>query len=346
MTNRRTEFMDLVNGKETTVPFLTAAWQHFNCHENDPEDFAQHSIDFVEKWDWDWVKINPRATYYSEVWGSTYDPNEYGPSDPIQKQLSAAITEPAEVSKIDRIALADSPVFMEHVKGAMLIRKHFEDRVVVMTMFSPLSILLQCAGMSLYKGDAIYGSTTDFGIKELIFDQPQAAKQALQSITDSCIEYVQALVAPYEEGGAGLDGIFFAVTGTASNGYFSKEQFDEFSRPYDMQVLAAVKDKVSVFHTCRMESHPEWFSDYPIDAIHWDQFMSGNPPIDEDLGIVPIGGVNFTQFAPSSDLDEVRTQLDRTMEEREGKPFLLAPSCTIPTPASDEALELLRTAGH
>ncbi|OZG61798.1 uroporphyrinogen decarboxylase [Bifidobacterium lemurum] len=343
MTNRKSEFMDLVAGK-TTVPFLTAAWQHFNGHENDPEDFAQRTIDFVEKWDWDWVKINPRATYHSEIWGSTYDPDEYGPHDPIQKQLSAIIEKPTDVRKIGRIAIEDSPVLQEHLKGATIIGEHFQDRIVVMTLFSPLSVLMQCAGMSLYKGDPIYGSTTDFGIKELILDQPEAAKQALQNITDTYVDYVKALVTPREQGGAGLDGIFFAVTGTASNNYFTKAEFDEFSRPFDMQVLAAAEDKVKVFHTCRMDSHPEWFSDYPISAIHWDQFMRDNPAITEDLGVTPIGGVNFTLFASDGDVSLVKKQLNETLKECDGKPFFLAPSCTIPTPASDESLALLRSA--
>ena len=344
MTDRKTLFQDLVNGK-ATVPFLTAAWQHFNEHENDPEEFAQYTIDFVDKWDWDWVKINPRATYYSEVWGSTYDPHDYGP-DPIQKQLSAAIEKPSDIAKIERIPLSDSKVLQDALKSARLIRDHFPDRVVVMTLFSPLSALLQCAGLSLYLGDAIYGSDPNFGAKELILDQPDAAKRALQAITDTFVEYVHQLVAPVSEEGSGLDGIFFAVTGTASNGYFTKEEFDEFSRPYDLQVLAAAQGKIKVFHTCRMDSHPEWFTDYPVSAIQWDQFMRDNPDITEDLGITPVGGVNFKLFAPGADEAQVRKELDETVSACEGKPFFLAPSCTVPTPASDEALALLRNAGR
>ncbi|MPN00490.1 hypothetical protein SDC9_147685 [bioreactor metagenome] len=116
------------------------------------------------------------------------------------------------------------------------------------------------------------------------------------------------------------------------------------SRPYDQIVLDAAADAAVVFHTCKANSHPEWFVDYPIDALHWDQFLPGNPPVDEDLGIIPVGGVRSDLFAPGSDPQQVDDQLRRTLAARENQPFLLAPSCTIPTPADPELLRLLRNA--
>ncbi len=38
-----------------------------------PTDLAQATIAFAKKYDWDWIKINPRATYLAETFGNTYD---------------------------------------------------------------------------------------------------------------------------------------------------------------------------------------------------------------------------------------------------------------------------------
>ncbi|MFT8537058.1 MULTISPECIES: uroporphyrinogen decarboxylase family protein [Bifidobacterium] len=345
MTRNRTEEFAGIIDSDSTTPFLRSAWQHFNGHENDAKDFAQHTIDFVEKWDWDWIKINPRATYFAEVWGAQFSPNDYG-DVPVQKQLKAAIEKPADVASITAKTVAESDILQEHVEGARLIKAHFPDRVTIQTMFSPLSTLLQLAGLPLYPNMVVYGSETTFTRKELILEQPEEAKKALQAITDTFIDYLDALVADPKDGGAGLDGLFYAVTGTASDGYFSEEEFKEFSTPYDLQILEKLKEygKISVLHTCQKNSHPQWFTSYPISALQWDQFLPDNPEITEDMGITPVGGVNYSLLGDNQHLDEVGEQLSETFKSRAGKPFLLAPSCTIPTPASDSALTLLQKA--
>ena len=67
-------------------------------------------------------------------------------------------------------------------------------------------------------------------------------------------------------------------------------------------------------------------------------------PVLPIFGIIPVGGVRSDLFAPGSDPQQVDDQLRRTLVARENKPFLLAPSCTIPTPADPELLRLLRNA--
>jgi len=129
-------------------------------------------------------------------------------------------------------------------------------------------------------------------------------------------DYVALLVAPVDAGGAGLDGIFYAVTGTASGDFFDRQTFEEYSGAYDRKVLEAVGDGLVVFHTCRADSHPEWFTEYRIDALHWDQFQPGNPALDTDFGVTVVGGVNNELFAVGGD----RTQV--------------APSCSPPAARS------------
>lgn len=78
--------------------FLTSAWQHFVGREYDAGAFAAATIYFNRRWDWDWVKINPRAVYYSEVWGSVYDPADY--AGVIPRLVSPAVARIEDLATI------------------------------------------------------------------------------------------------------------------------------------------------------------------------------------------------------------------------------------------------------
>lgn len=337
----RREFRELLRGG-SQHRFLTSAWQHFVGEEYDPARFAAATVDFTRTWNWDWVKINPRAVYYSEAWGSRYDPDDY--SGPIPRLLEPAITTVSDLAKIRPLDPEENPAFAEHLASARLIREQLPELPLLQTIFSPLSVLLQLAGLPLYPGDLGYGVRPAFTHDDLLRSDPDGVRTALTAISQTLADYVARLVAPVEDGGAGLDGVFYAVTGTASAGHFTKESFDEFSRSYDLRVLGATGEAAVVFHTCRADSHPEWFADYPIDALHWDQFLPGNPGVATDFGVTAVGGVSYDLFAAGGDRSEVARQLDETLASGPGRPFLLAPSCTVPNPADPESLRKLREA--
>ena len=339
--DRRSEFRALLRG-ESSRRFLTAAWQHFVGEEYDPVRFATATVDFTRTWDWDWVKINPRAVYYSEAWGSVYDPEDY--HGVVPRLVSATITSVEDLAKIVPLDPRTNPALAEHIASARLIREQLGGLALVQTVFSPLSILLQLAGLPSYPGGEFAGSTATLTREELLRSDPALAHAALSAITQTFSDYLALLMAPVEDGGAGLDGVFYAVTGTASSDYVDKETFDEYSRPYDLQVLAAVGDGAVVFHTCRADSHPGWFTDYPIDALQWDQFQNGNPALDTDFGVTVVGGVFNELFAVGGDRAQVTAQLETTLANAPERPFLLAPSCTIPTPADPDSLRRLRDA--
>jgi uroporphyrinogen decarboxylase len=339
--DRRAEFTNLLRGGASRR-FLTSAWQHFVGEEYDPVRFAEATVEFNRAWDWDWVKLNPRAVYYSEAWGSTYDPDDY--VGVVPRLVSPAIGTVADLAAIRPLDPRTNPAFAEHIASARLIREELPDRALLQTVFSPLSVLLQLAGLPLYREDAVAGSQAKFGLHDLVRSDPEGVRIALAAISQTLADYVSALLAPVEDGGAGLDGIFYAVTGTASGDYLDRAGFAEFSRPYDQQVLAAVADALVVLHTCRADSHPEWFVDYRVDALHWDQFLPGNPALDAPLGVPVVGGVSSQLFAVGTDRAEVAHQLEATLAAAPERAFLLAPSCTIPTPADPAALQRLRAA--
>jgi uroporphyrinogen decarboxylase len=338
LTDRRAEFSNLVHG-ESERAFLTSAWQHFVGEEYDPVRFAAATVEFNRIWDWDWVKINPRAVYYAEAWGAVYDPDDY--RGVVPQLVSPGVASTADLAKVKPLDPRANPAFAEQLASARLIRDQIADRAVIQTVFSPLSVLLQLADLPFYPGAD--GHLPDAHVDFLRSD-PTAVHAALSAIAQTLADYVAALVGAADADGVGLDGIFYAVTGTASGSYFSQQEFAQYSAPYDSQVLAAAGDSVVVLHTCRADSHPQWFTGYRIDALQWDQFLPGNPPLDVDLGVTPIGGVSNELFAVGADPAPLIAQLEQTLAAGPSRPFLLSPSCTIPTPADPAALQRLRAA--
>lgn len=343
--DRRKAFHDIARNRTTDVPYLTAAWQHLVGHEYGAKTFANAYVDFVQRWDWEWVKINPRAVYYSEAWGSRYDQNDYT-EFVLPKKLKAAIETPADLAKITRLDPKKNAIFAEALEAAGLIRDGLQDRAVLQTVFSPLSVLLQLADLPLYPGDDY--ATPTLTRDELVFEHAEEAKVALEAIARTLADYAAALVTPKDRGGAGLDGIFYAVTGTVSEGYFGKKQYAEFAEPYDRIVLDAIKaanpEAEVLLHTCRAESQPDWFDKEYADAIEilqWDQYLEGNPQVDAGFEAVPVGGPSYEDFAPDGDANTVCADINEVTRLRRGKPFLLAPSCTVPTPASEASLTAL-----
>ena len=345
MSDRREEFHAIARHRKAGVPYLVSAWQHLVGHEYGAEAFAAATIDFVRRWDWDWVKINPRAIYYSEAWGSRYDPSDYD-GFVIPRKISSAVASAEDLRKVVRLNPHENNQLSEQLEAAAIIRRGLADRAVLDTVFSPLSVLLQLADLPLYPGDTYAKpSVTRDG---LVFDHPEDAKRALGNIADTLADYAAALVTPKDKGGAGLDGIFYAVTGTVSEDYFDASQYAEFGEPYDRIVLDAIAkanpDAEILLHTCRDHSHPDLFVDFGEQILQWDQYQQGNPQIDADFPTVPVGGPSSDDFAVNGSAETVSRDIRETVRRRQGSAFLLAPSCTVPTPASEESLTVLSQA--
>ena len=49
--------------------FAASFWRHFFHKEHHAEGTAEAMLDFQERFDWDFMKINPRADYHVEGWG-------------------------------------------------------------------------------------------------------------------------------------------------------------------------------------------------------------------------------------------------------------------------------------
>ena len=46
-----------------------SVWRHFLAEETAAQSLADAMLGFQREYDWDFMKVNPRASYHSEDWG-------------------------------------------------------------------------------------------------------------------------------------------------------------------------------------------------------------------------------------------------------------------------------------
>ncbi|GBF72467.1 hypothetical protein PA598K_00722 [Paenibacillus sp. 598K] len=336
---KKTRFLRILRDGQAADRPLVSAWRHFIEAERDSELLAAATVAFQREHDWDFVKINPRTTYYAEVWGNEYDYEQY--DGVVPAVAKAQISTADELRRITRRP-ADAEPFREQLATIAGVRRELgEDVPIVQTLFSPLAVLEYLGGhrtLASYR-PAIREATP---LPGLLAASPNEVHAALRHITETLAGYARAALQ------AGADGIFYAVLGLARDGYLTEEEYETFGRPYDLMLLKEIAPAPIILHTCGPEAHPERFADYPVSALHWADRAPGNPPLAESLSWsespVAMGGVDERLFAAAGSADEVARQADEAIRSLTGRPFVLAPGCGLPLESDREALRALRAA--
>ena len=67
MTHRE-RIMSNIAGQDTDRTPVSM-WRHFFENETSAESLAEAMLNFQKRFDWDFMKVNPRASYHAEEWG-------------------------------------------------------------------------------------------------------------------------------------------------------------------------------------------------------------------------------------------------------------------------------------
>jgi uroporphyrinogen decarboxylase len=318
MMNRHQRVQAALEGKDVDrVP--VSAWGHFYHKEHTAEGLAEAMLSFQEQYDWDFMKINPRASYHAEGWGYTY--SQSGKPEDKPRCTAYPLHEVKDWRKLEPLP-SDQGVLGEHLRAVELIRKGLKGRVpFIMTVFSPLMVAGYLANLDTQ------------AIKRHVQEDPVAVSYGLAAIAETFADFVRKLAA------AGLDGVYFATT-WANDGMLRAQEYRELARPHDMLVLEEARNLwFNMLHLCRDRIHLEAMANYPVHAIHWDMHTGGNPNMAEGKTIAPVavaGGVDRRVLAEGSD-EEVKTQVRRALIQTGTRRFLLGPSCSVEIAITPEA---------
>jgi uroporphyrinogen decarboxylase len=319
---RRERLLAALRGDPVDRPPV-ALWRHFPQEDSRAESLARAHVAFFRAWEWDFLKVTPASGYYGDDWGlrAGYRPNREGvrhyTDRPIKKAADWGGLRPLDVS---------AGAYGRELHALHLIRQELRDEVILATVFSPLTVARTLAG--------------DQALVRYLREEPEALHEGLAVITDVTRRFAQEALT------AGADGIFFA-TQCATTDYLTEDEYEEFGRPYDLQVLdGAHAAEVRLLHLHGQQVMFDLAAEYPVDAINWHDRRAG-PTLAEArtrFSGCLAGGVDelgtLAQGTPEACAAEVRGALAQTL----GRRHIVAPGCTILVDTPEANLRAVRAA--
>jgi uroporphyrinogen decarboxylase len=306
-----------------------SVWGHNYLKEWSAQGLAEAMLENYQTWDWDWMKVNPRASYHVEDWGATLQPS--GDANKGPSFTTVPVQEPADFRRLKPLdphagVLGEQLDALRQIKTGMRGTAYF-----IQTIFSPLSIAKYLAGNNAQP------------IKTVIADDPGALKAGLEVITATFTDYVQACLE------AGAAGIFFATTGWACATALTEDEYKRWGRDYDLALLQAAAGKApfNVLHNCGSGIYFDLLADYPVEAISWAATLPGNPTLDEARGKTSkalMGGLSEKTVLVDGTPEQVAAEVDAAIAQTHGRGLLLAPGCSIPPRTPARNLEAAKVA--
>lgn len=313
----------LLEGKEIDRAPVSA-WRHFYNREDSADNLAAAMLDFQKKFNWDFMKINPRASYYVEDWGCRFS----RPATEFEKPqvLNTAVSDSSDWLKIKKLDIQNG-AYGEQLKAVDMIIKALDHSLdCVQTVFSPLSIAADLTG-----SDTIFA--------ELLSNRTNL-ESALQAISDTVTDYVDRLLK------IGVSGIFFATTEWGTRDRITEEEYLEFGRPFDMKVMeAARRAKFNIVHVCKQNNLLPLFKHYPCQLLSWNKHEPGNLDFGQAKSIFSqafLGGVDQIDTLQYGNAADIIRQCKDAMIEADGHPLIIAPGCALKVTTPLDNIRALR----
>lgn len=285
-------------------------------------------MSFQQRFDWDFMKINPRADYHVEGWGL----KQQWSHDEFKKHTKSdfPVASLDDWRKIEPLPLS-TPALAEHLKVVSMIRKKSDrDLPVLMTVFTPLAV----AGR-LVDDDNL--------LAEHIHSHPEKVLMAIEAITQTFEQFVVELR------NAGADGLFFATTQWASNNMISWQEYERFGVPFDRRVIDAVgDDAINLLHVCSSNNFLKELAglSYPVKMYNWDADDPTNPPLDKGMNIITdravVGGADRNGWLLHATANEIRYKMDEMTEKFDPARLIIGPGCSIAPEVPMENLTAIR----
>ena len=324
--NRRARVLEAVRGGAVDRP-PASFWGHVYHRESSAAELADATLEWRDRHDWDFVKLNPRASYHGEVWGLSF--RYSGVPDDKPKRQEYPVHGVADWKKIDERGVDAAPL-AEQLDAVRRVRRGLPDDVLlVQTVFSPLSIAADLAD-----GPA--------AVRAHLKEDEATVLAAVRNIASTFRTYVRAVL------DAGADGIYFATVDWATRDLLAPDEYARLARPTDLEVLgAAAGATFNLVHVCRPRNLLLELADYPAHGFSWDTTDPTNPGLQQGLerfGVAAVGGIGYgdelTDPSPEAALAELRAGFEATG----GRRWIVAPGCSIPPGSRPETLAGLRAA--
>ena len=315
-----------LEGDEVDRPPVSM-WRHFYGQEASAQGLAEAMLAFQHQFDWDFMKVNARASYHAEDWGvklrfSESDSRGHQPVDwPVKQAKDWEAIQPLAIHR---------GVLGEQLEALRLIAEGLDGQApFVMTVFTPLSIAGQLAG-------------SEDVMSTHLREHPAQVHQAREVITQTFAAFAAECLS------TGASGLFFATTGWGTYDRLTESEYAEFGRPYDLRVMEAVTDAgFNVLHVCGSNNMLLALADYPVTAFNWDTQDETNVWLKEGekvTGKAVIGGMSHRTTLLKGSPEKVAGEALSAADAMDGTRWMLGPGCTFPPEVPEANLRALREA--
>ncbi len=163
-------------------------------------------------------------------------------------------------------------------------------------------------------------------MEPLMGNHPKEVEAALRLVNENLIQYALGTL---ERGAAG---IFLSVPASAES--VTPEQHARFMRPFDLELLNAVKGKgeCHILHAHGEKLYLDQLLDYPVQVLSWAD-LNGGPSIAEArrrTSLTLMAGLDHIRF-PYVSATVIRNHVRAAREQAGNTRFILAPGCSVPT---------------
>src|SRR6267378_6821505 len=324
---RRERIRKTIQG-EPTERHPMSFWRHFYDREGSAKDLAEAMLEFQRKYDWDFMKVNPRASYHVEDWGIKTERPGKGPLDK-PKVVQSPVREPADWEKIRPL---------DPTKGTLGEMLDAEERIAseiqgetdwLMTVFNPISI-----AADLVNDDAVF--------VDHLRRHGERVHGALRVISQTYVAFVRETMQ------RGCSGIFFATTDYGNATRIDTELLAEFGRPYDLRVLEEAKrGPLNTIHVCGPHAFLREHLDYPGSILSWAAHEPTNPSIADVRPLTQktlLTGIDHEGTMVKGPAEAVQAQARAAIEASGGTRFILGPGCAVPSAAPERHYAAAREA--
>jgi uroporphyrinogen decarboxylase len=296
------------------VPRLPIAlWRHWPVADHSAEALARATLDFQQRYDFDFIKVTPSQRFVAEDYGldGVYDGNPEGD----------VIKGPPPIRSLDQWEALEP---LSVTEGALARQLHCLSLVAagagntpfIQTIFNPLTVASCLAGTN-----AVIWRR----------QHPEVFQRGFEVIIATWQAFVTAVLQ------TGAAGIFFS-TADASYATMSEEEYRQWGRSSDLALLeAAGAGWLNVLHMHGYHLMFELVTDYPCRIVNWDDRRAG-PGLAAGQAIFPgavAGGINQWQTLLSSGPDAVRREVVEARNQTGGRGYMVAAGCVMPIPVPE-----------
>ena len=296
-----------------------SAWSHTFKEEWTPSELARVTVERAQKFGWDFVKFQLRASCFAEAFGSVYRPSGHRLKAPVLEQVAVP-----DAESWQRLALVNPKALDDQVEAIGLVARELGPGVpVIQTVFSPLTVAGYLVGRSKSR------------VMRDLRKNAEVVGPALERIADVLVDFSKRSV------DAGAAGIFYAISGYASRDTMPEQVYRDLVLPLDLSVLERMPRGAwfNVAHLCGSNLHFGLARDLPAQAISWSVHNQGNPTLAEGRrmsGKAVMGGLGQRSTLLYGPPPEIESEVRRVVGETGGRGLLVAPGCSVP-PRTREA---------